>query len=272
MIKKILFIIIVSFTFIYNLALLYVDKNIADMNHDNIYNNCNKVWSARGFYSSKLEQNTVSSVNNAFSNGNRGVEIDLYYDAAMDKFIVSHDKPYLLKDGKLLSLEEMFLKTGTGHYFWLDYKNLDRLSSSQTQSAIARLNKILQVDNLKERVYIEGSNPIKLSTYTQNGFKTIFAFHALKESSIFTSISSNIYKLVYYFFDISAIATQYGDIKDPKYSKTTQENLKSIPTFLFHVPDDEKLLQELLNQEDVRVMLVGRGESLNRADRNSCKK
>ena len=270
MIKKIIFIVVISLTFLYNSVLFYVDKNIASLNHDNVYNDCNKVWSARGFYSSRSEQNTIFSINSAFKNGNRGVEVDFYYDTKMDKFIVSHDKPYVLKDGKLLSLEELLLKTGTGNYFWLDYKNLDRLSSSETQSAIARLDKITKIDQLKERVYIEGSNPIKLSKYTQNGFKTIFAFHVLKESSMFTSISANIYKLAYYFFDFTAVATQYGDIEDPKYSKIAQENLKSIPTFLFHVPNDNELLKELVKAKDVRVMLVGRDQSLNRSDITNC--
>ncbi len=276
--KKVL-VIFILIVLAYNLIFIYIDSNIKNKDISLVYDNCRKTWSARGFYTTKETQNSIESVNQAFQNGNLGVEVDIYYDVKMQIFIVSHDKPYInpngnlqytLKNNKLLTLEELLIKTGKEKYFWLDYKNLDRLSAVEMKQAIKRLDAISQIYNIKERLYIEGSNPLKLSEYTKNGFKTIFAFSPLKESSVFSSISSNIYKIAYYFFDLSAIAMPYGKLENPKYNEVTQSNLKGIPTFLFHVPDDAKLLNELINNDDVRVMLIGRDKSLNRADINNC--
>jgi glycerophosphoryl diester phosphodiesterase len=201
---KYFFSIIVVFTLLYNGILLYVNQNIESINHKNVYNNCHKVWSSRGFYASHSEQNSLNSFENAFSLGYNGVEVDFYYDLKMDKFIVSHDRVkkdkkgnfyYSLKNGKLFTLENLLDELGDDHYFWLDYKNLDRLSKEETQNAIKRLNYITKGSNLKERLYIEGSTPNTLDIYTKAGYKTLFAFQPLKADSIFSSISSNIYKI-----------------------------------------------------------------------------
>ncbi len=279
MVKKIIFVFLITAIFLYNLSIYYIDKSILQTQGDAIYNSCHKIWSSRGVYTTKGEQNSLLSIQRAFDDGYAGVEIDFYYDVKRDKFILSHSKPkkdengvfqYSLKDGKLLTLEEVFSKLGENHYFWLDYKNLDRISYSETDKAIKRLDKISEIHSLKDRIYIEGSTPIKLSKYTKSGYKTILAFQPLKEKNIFSSISSNIYKLLYYSFDISGVAMPYGSIDNPKYGKTTQENFKSIPTFLFHVPTDIKLLKELNTMQDVRVILAGRDKSVRLADVNMC--
>ncbi len=275
--KKILLIVILL-TISYNATIYYIDNYIA--NKDKTFtDSCSKVWSSRGLYNSHSEQNSITSIDRAFHNGYTGVEVDFYFDIEMKKFIVSHNKPqftskgklqYTLKNGKLLTLKELFIQTADKHYFWLDYKNLDKLSSEDTLNAINRLDQISQIFNIKERIYIEGSNPFKLSQYTQNGFKTIFAFSPLKESSIFSSISSNIYKIAYYLFDITAIAMPYGDIQNPKYSDITQKNLKNIPTFLFHIPSNKNLIQHLIKNNDIKVLLIGRDKSLNYSQFNEC--
>jgi len=278
---KTLFYLILFLTLVYNAVLFYVDKNIDQRNMKNVYNNCHKVWSSRGIYNSQANQNSISSFKKAFSLGHKGIEVDFYYDVKMNRFIISHDRLYLkekksyqyfLKDGKVLTLENLLKETSTDHYFWLDYKNLDRLSDLETQNSIKRLDKITKDSNLKERLYIEGSTPNTLENYTKAGYKTLFAFQPLKADSIFSSISSNIYKIAYYFYDVTAVALPYGPLENPKYSKQTQENLRGIPTFLFHVPNDEKLLKKLVKEKDVRVMLVGRDESVNRANITNCSK
>jgi glycerophosphoryl diester phosphodiesterase len=280
-VKKTLLIIIFTI-FAYNLLIFFIDHKIEKKYTKNTYDNCRKIWSSRGLYKTYHQQNSIKSFQNAFSNGFIGVEVDFYYDKKKEQFIISHNKPkkdkngnlhYTLKDGKILTLEELLHKQGEGHYFWLDYKNLDRLSIEETQLAIKRLNKITKDEiGLKDRLYIEGSTPNTLEIYTNAGFKTLFAFQPLKEDSIFSSISSNIYKIAYYFYNITAVALPYGPIENPKYSKQTQENLKGIPTFLFHVPDEEALLEELVKKDDVRVMLIGRDKSINRSNINNCSK
>jgi len=276
------FLFILFLTLSYNLTLLYVDKKIATKKEREAYSSCHKIWSSRGLYNSHKEQNSLKSFNRAFRSGFSGVEVDFYYDIALHKFIISHSKPkkdndgnlhYSLKDGTLLTLKELLEKEGEKHLFWLDFKNLDRLSSEETTHAIERLQEITKDDTeLKKRLYIEGSTPNNLEIYTNAGFKTLFAFQPLKANSIFSSISSNIYKIAYYFYNVTAVALPYGPLENPKYSKQTQKNLKGIPTFLFHVPEDRALLKELLKKRDVRVMLVGRDKSVNYADITNCSK
>ena len=56
------------------------------------------VWAARGLYKTHSEQNSIVSMQRAFVADALGVEIDLYYDVKMDRFIISHDKPVKDKD------------------------------------------------------------------------------------------------------------------------------------------------------------------------------
>ena len=177
---------------------------------------------------------------------------------------------YTKKDGKLLTMEKLLQTVGEGHYFWLDYKNLDKLSDKETQAGIERLLSITQ-GSIRNRIYIEGSNPLRLSMYTDAGFKTILGIHPLRESNPFSLIVINAFKIVYYFTNISGIALPYGSKDDPIYGEETAKSLASIPVFLFHVPDDKELLYKLVDKKSVRVILVGRDLSINRFDINACK-
>jgi hypothetical protein len=272
--------IVVFFILFFNILLSIANKNIKEKSFTDIYNSCNKIWAARGFYETKDKQNSLESITKAFDLGANGVEVDFYYDVNMDKFIVSHSKPkelkdgtfqYTLKDGKLLTLEELFKKTSQDKFFWLDYKNLDRLSSKESISAINKLKTISKSNNLKNRLYIEGSNPYKLSMYTKAGFYTIIGIHPLKSDALFSSIVLKGYKIAYGLFDISAIAMPYGSVKKNIYGSETKNIFDEIPIFLFHIPDIPKLLSKLLKDNSIRVMLVGRDKSVNRYNLTNCK-
>jgi len=277
---KVLVSIVIILTIIYNATLLYVNNHINErLSHIDVINDCHKIWSSRGIYNSKKEQNSIESFQRAINSGYIGFEVDFYYDTTLDRFVISHDRPkkgkdgklhYSLKDGKLFTLEELFTKLGKGHYFWLDYKNLDRLDSKDSKKAIQRLETISKINDIKPRLYLEGCNPFKLSYYEKKGFKTLLSFHPLPKSSPFTSLSSNFFKIVYYFGNSTAIAMQYGSKKNPKYNDITQQNLKGIPQFLFHVPIDEKLINKLTDMQDVRALLVGRDKSVDVASLNKC--
>ena len=261
---KYFLVVIFLLTIIYNGLLFYVDSHIHKKDYSNVYNNPHVVWSSRGLYEDSLEQNTLHSFKKAFNEGFLGVEVDCYYSLEENKFIISHAEPK--KNMKpTLTLEKLFLELGKGHYFWIDYKNLDRLDEETSLKAIKRLDKITALDNLKERIYLEGSTPNHLQYYAGVGYKTLFAFGPLRENNVFASISSNFYKMIFYFYDMSAVAIQYGSIENPKYGKKAEKNLKGIPVFLFHIPNDTTLLKKLIEKDDVRVMLVGRDKSVNRA-------
>lgn len=277
--KSISIILLVVAVIAWNLTVAYVDKKLQENKDDSVYANCHKVWVARGLYKMHSEQNSIVSMQRAFAEGALGVEIDLYYDVKMQRFIISHDKPvkdsegnlhYSEKNGKLLTLEHVLQTVGKGHYFWLDYKNLDKLSVKESEHAIERLLSITYGSTVSERLYIEGSNPFRLSMYTDAGFKTILGIHPLRESSLFSSIVINGYKLGYYFSNITGVALAYGAIDDPIYDEETEKSLGAIPTFLFHVPDDKEMLHTLVSKSAVRVLLVGRDISINRFDINNC--
>lgn len=278
MIKKSLLTIIILLITVYNLTVIYVDNNIDKKNNTNVYNSAHKIWAARGLYKTHEEQNSITAIDNAFDHGTLGVEVDFHYDVETNRFIVSHDYPklsqngkliYTTKDGEILTLEKLFVQTGKDHFYWLDYKNLDKLNKKQTLQAIKRLQEITLFDSIKQRVYIEGSNPLILSKYTDAGFHTILGIHPLPQSNIFSSILINLYKIAYYYKNITALAMPYGSIENPIYGAKTEKNLKTVPLFLFHTPDDENLLYSLVKKDDVRVILVGRDISVNRYYINS---
>lgn len=273
MIKKILLSLLILSIILWNATIYYIDRHIAEKYDDTVYNSIHKIWIARGLYNFREEENSITAVRRAFDAGATGVEVDFYYDIKSNRFIVSHDKSvnrktseliYEKKDGKILTLEELLLTTGKDHYFYLDYKNLDRITYAETQDAIKRLEKITKFDDLKKRVYIEGSHPFKLPMYTDAGFKTLFGIHPLPEKNPFSSIVVNAYKIVYYFKNITAIALNYGEIDDPIYGPKTEKLLKDIPIFVFHTPIDEDFLRSLIEKKDVKMILPGAGISINK--------
>ena len=144
----------------------------------------------------------------------------------------------------------------------MDYKNLDRIGKLATESAIKRLNFTARQYKLSERVYIEGSDPRYLSRYTEAGFKTILGIHPLPEKNWLASLSVNVYKVAYYFYDITALAMPYGALNNPKYSDQAARSLSNVPIFLFHVPIDIDLFEALLKNSNVKAFLAGRDKSV----------
>ena len=259
----------------------YTESKLQKRDFAEAYNSCHKIWSARGVYGNDgIEQNSLRSLQQGFGAGALGVEIDLHYDVKMKKFIISHDYPtrgesgeliYTKKEGKLLTLEEVFEKFSTKYYFWMDYKNLGKISSQETSEAIARLLEITQKNSLRERIYIEGTHPLKLAEYTDAGFKTIFDIQPLPQSSFTTKVVLELYKAFYARGGFTVLGMHYGKIDNPTYGDKMKKILGDIPVFLYHVPDDSALLEQFLENEQIRVMLVGRDINLNRFDRNRCK-
>lgn len=279
MIKKILLIFIVVVVILYNLVVFYVDKNMPDRISKNIYDRCEKVWSSRGFYQTIEDRNSIKSLNEAFSLGYVGVEVDLFYDVKSDRFIISHDRPkknkngdllYTMKENEILTLEKLLKKTGEHHYFWLDYKNLGRISSETTEKAIIKLLSITDFDSIRERIYIEGSDPLLLSMYSNAGFKTILGIFPLPESYFLSGLSHNLYKLVFYFSNITALAMNSGSADDLIYSKEAESLLKGVPVFLFHIPNNDVMLNYFLSKADSRVLLIDGAININRADMTAC--
>lgn len=277
--KAVGLLLVVFATALWHGTVFYVDIQLEKREHQNIYNSCHKIWTSRGLYNSHKERNSITSFQRAFDHGALGGEVDFHYDVKMERFIISHGHPkkdaegnfiYPKKDGKILTLESLFKAVGENHYFWLDYKNLEHLTAAETQQAIKHLLDITEEDSIRERLYIEASNPLVLSEYTDAGFKTILGIHPLPEKDLIASIVVNAYKIGYYFNNITALAMPYGSVENPVYGNNTEKSLASIPVFLFHVPDNIPLLHDLVLKRNVKVILAGRDKSINRFDINTC--
>jgi hypothetical protein len=270
----------------WNLLVFYVDYKLEQKSFDDTYKSCYKVWNSRGSYKDFFQQNTIGSITKAFKENAVGLEFDFHYDVKTNRFIIGHDHPmmgsdgelkYCLKNnGKILTMKMLFdaLDEKQTYYFWLDYKNLDKLTKEQTLKSIQRLKSITKGKNLLENLYLEGSNPLRLPLYEKAGIKTIFGIHPLKNDSIFASITLNGYKVAFYFSDASAIAMGYGrDMSNPLYGKKAKDIYKNLPIFLFHVKNTKELISKLVKDENIRVILVNAKPSqrIDFKEFNSCK-
>ena len=181
----------------------------------------------------------------------------------MNDYIVSHNYPYELKNGKILPLGELFDALGDDHYFWLDFKKLRRLKGQQVHEAVQRLKQISARNNLHERVYVEGESPTNLAVFRRAGFHTIFDTHAEPDNSLLAPFMVGVYKIFYYFGNHTVMGMEYGELANPVYGTNTRQRLGRIPLFLYHVPVDEGLVDELLQIPSVRAFIIGNKQSVN---------
>lgn len=247
----------------------YVDRQLDKRDHA-AYDLCRKVWSARGIYGESVAQNSIESVAAAFDSGALGVEVDVYFDREMNDFVVSHDEPYQLKNGRLLMLEELLAAYPEPRYYWLDFKKLRRLNKRQAKGAVARLTAITQPYGLGEFIYVEGENPTNLALFKRAGFHTILDTHPLSDDFLLTPAIIAGYKMIYYYGDHTVMGMPYGVLGDPIYGPRTRKSLGSVPVFLYHVPGDDQLVDELILLDSVRVTLVGRDECINFHHKHHC--
>mgnify|MGYP001047071004 FL=1 len=248
----------------------YVDRQLSSKDFSSAYNDCRKVWTARGLYGEGIDQNSIQSIGRAFQQGAQGVEVDVRYDVAQKDYIVSHDYPYRTKNGKILPLSELFNAVGDGHYFWLDFKALRHLSDEQAMEAVQRLKDISSRNGLSDRIYVEGENPTNLAHFRKAGFHTIFDTHPEPESVFVSGLMIAVYKIFYYFGDHTVMGMEYGELNDPVYGDKTRRQLGNIPVFLYHLPADETLVDSLLPVPQVRAFIVGNNLSIDLHHKDNC--
>ena len=257
------------------MATVYTDYQLRAQIYPDVYDNCYKVWAARGLNPGNKNithtgtQNSIESIQLAFDSGAHGTEVDIYFDTQRGEFIVSHDIPYNLKNGEILTLESLFDATSEAEYFWLDFKKMRHLDFKQLDQSVAELERLAARKDLKRRIYVEGEAPFSLAAYRDAGFKTIFDTHPLVDSHPLTPAIINLYKTVFYFGGYSVMGLNYGGIDAPIYGKVTQASLAGIPVFVYHVDDDAETLKLLSMMKAVRVILV-ENHSLNRYSVNAC--
>jgi len=96
--------------FVVTLALLgFISVKAIDYSFENKVTNSNfdfdqtrKIWGHRAFWKN-AEQNSITAYKAAFDLGAPGTELDVFFDVKLQDFIVSHDFPYNLKDGRMLT-------------------------------------------------------------------------------------------------------------------------------------------------------------------------
>jgi len=244
------------------LTIGWVDHNLAQQTHSNVYDEPYKVWATRGLVTDGSDgspvrtRNSIKSISYAFSRGARGTEFDAYYDLEKSKFIVSHSQQYEKPDGTLLTLDTLFDAVGEYGFFWLDWKNLRHLNQNQLQAALTRLKQITDRGTLRERVYVEGEAPLSLLVVRQAGFQTIYDCHPMLDSRILNPVIVDVFKAVYYFGGFTVMGMNSGTRAEPIYGPNTLCALRNIPLFIYHVPDDLKFLKELASISNVRVIII----------------
>ena len=240
----------------------WVDHQLAQRKNVGVFDDPHKVWAARGLVlgGPKIvrhgDQNSIPAIRLAFDRGAKGVEVDVFFEPTLSKYVVSHDRPYNLKDGTLLTLGPLLDALGERGHFWLDFKKLRHLDQDQLRAAIAELENLTARGNLKSRFYVEGEDPLNLHAFQQAGFHTIYDTHPLPDSNPLTPLVSDLYKLIFYFGNHTVMGMNSGEGDRLIYGSETQRALRHVPMFIYHAPDDEQRLGELLDSSDVRVILV----------------
>ncbi len=244
------------------LTIGWVDHNLAQRTHANVYDEPYKVWATRGLVTDGSDgspvrvRNSIESISYAFSQGARGTEVDIFYDPKKSKFIVSHSRGYEKPNGSLLPLDALFDAVGEDGYFWLDWKKLRHLKRNQLQAALTRLKQITDRGTLRDRVYVEGEAPFSLLVVRQAGFQTIYDCRPLLDSNILGPVIVDVFKAIYYFGGFTAIGMNSGTRNEPIFGPNTRCLLRNIPVFIYHVPDDLEFLKELASYSNVRVIII----------------
>ncbi len=239
---------------ILTITVIVVDFNFSRLQPKTMYSGCFKVWAHRSNFA---ESNTIES----FKLKARGREIDIYYDTDNDSYIVSHDYPYIMKNERLIKLEEVFINTDTKGYYWLDFKNLKDLSISNTKTSAKKLHELLEKYSLLERTIVESKDPINLSVFSKNGFFTSY-WIAPQEDRNMIAFWFNIYKykIGFLYGEFSALSIDYNH-----YGSTTEEVFSQLPIHIFTV-NKKNILMELMAKENVKIILTDENYYLE----NSC--
>ena len=244
------------------LTIAWADYNLAQRTNARVYNEPHKVWATRGLVTNGSDgspvrvRNSIESISYAFSRGARGTEVDVFYDTEKCAFIVSHGRRYEKPNGTLLNLETLFNAVGEDGYFWLDWKDLRQLNRNQLLAALARLKQITARGNLRDRVYVEGEAPFSLLAVNQAGFQTIYDCRPMLDSNFLGPVLVDVFKAVYSFGGFTVMGMNSGTRTDPIYGPNTRRVLRTIPVFVYHVPDDMEFLEELASSRDVRVIIL----------------
>ena len=163
----------------------------------------NKIWAHRGL-SVNFPENSLESINAAFKSGFPGVEIDIWFDSELNRFIVSHDDPDIMKTPAALNLQTVLDSVNTKDYLlWLDLKNVN---ASNVDSVLSRLTSINNKYKIKDKVFIESHKAKELHKIGKSGFFTAFFLKPVNVTRTYQTIYNNLINLFYLcIYDYNAV-------------------------------------------------------------------
>ncbi len=123
-------------------------------------------------FNEKIWLHRVNSIEKMkkFQDQYKGLEIDIQYHTSKDFFYVSHDTDSTIN----LSLEDIFdaVTDISNHYFWLDFKNLDKENQF---ASLQKLSDITEKYHLfPYNIIVESHDPLLLTDFTEYGFQTSY--------------------------------------------------------------------------------------------------
>ena len=228
---------------------LLIQLKFKQLDKTPFYCNNEKVWAHRGFCDSAKE-NSITSFQQAFKLGAKGTELDVFFDVEMGEYIVSHDFPYQIQNDKTLRLEEVFQEFGKKKYYWLDFKNLTKLSRKELQLSLHSLLSLLNKYDLQEKCIVEAQHPGKLGKFSKAGIHTSYWIKLDEtDSKLEYFIEESGYKYHILRHDFSAVSMRHK-----YYTPKVESTLTGIPVHLFTV-NDKNLLYKFCQKDDVRIIL-----------------
>jgi len=194
----------------------------------------------------------LQSVQSAFGRGASGTEIDILFDRELEDFVVSHDRPYTLFGGKPLMLESVLSEYAGAGFFWLDAKDLRKLTPMTARKATQRLASLIQRHRLTERAFVESNNPLYLSWLTDRGIHTSLAVspNDQRRSAPAHKLTAAVTKLAYAFAGASAISMNAS-----RYTPVAAAAFGEAPVLLSTVNDAGALLH-LSAIPEVKIILT----------------
>jgi len=142
------------------------------------------------------------------------------------------------------------LATGAG-FFWLDAKDLRKLSPFAARKATQRLAALIQRYQLTERAFVESSNALYLSWLADQGIYTSYAMspNDKKYSAPVSLLNAAIFKLAYALGGAGAISMNAS-----RYTPVTAATFGEVAVLLSTV-NDAGALRHLSAIPQVKVIL-----------------
>ena len=216
------------------------------------YTNETKVWAHRGQWADSAghTENSLEAYSRALALGAKGLELDIYYDAALSGFVVSHDRPYHLHSGHLLMLKDVFEHFGSRTFYWLDFKNLAGLPAAEVTTATLLMQATLSSFGLRDFAVIESPKLAKLLNFKAAGMHIVYWIEVDPSLSFYRYW----YKLLSVRQDLLRYNIPAVSMNHTIFNDTLVALLPKTDFYLFTI-NEERRLKELGQQEDVRILL-----------------